>query len=265
MSEVSITAADGATLQAWSARPEDANGDTVLLLHGLKGNRLEMMNYADIFLAHGYSVLMPDSRAHGNSGGEIATYGMLERDDNHRWVTWLEMNQHPGCVYGFGESMGAAQLLQSLAVESRYCAVIAECSFSTFRETSYDRMGQRFRTGPWLGRTILRPIVMSAFLYTRLRYNVDMDQVSPEDAVASSHVPVLLIHGEADTNIPVRHSLRIAAGNAKCVLWEVPGTGHSSAIDTSPRQLETRLLSWFGAHRQSLAVSSQEISNPGPQ
>lgn len=264
MAEVTITAADGSSLKAWSVRPDDANGDTVVLLHGLKGNRLEMVNYADIFLAHGYSVLMPDARAHGNSGGDIATYGLLERDDTHQWVNWLETNQHPGCVYGFGESMGAAQLLQSLTVESRFCAVIAECPFSAFRETSYDRVGQRFHVGPWLGRTILRPIVTSAFLYARLRYKLDMDRVSPEAAVAASHVPILLIHGEADTNIPVRHSLRMAAGNATSVLWKVPGTGHSNAIDTSPSELESKALSWFGNHRQSPAARSREISNSVP-
>jgi uncharacterized protein len=252
ISEVNIAAADGVMLQAWSVRPEDANGDTVILLHGLKGNRLEMVNYADIFLAHGYSVLMPDARAHGNSGGDIATYGLLERDDIHRWASWVIANEHPGCVYGFGESMGAAQLLQSLAVESRFCAVIAECPFSTFRETSYDRIGQRFHTGPWLGRTVLRPIVISAFVYARLRYKVDMDRVSPEDAVAATRVPVLLIHGVVDTNIPVRHSRRIVAMNTKVLLWEVPDTGHSNAIDTSARELETRALAWFSNHRQSL-------------
>lgn len=265
ISEVSLTAADGTILQAWNVHPEDANGDIVILLHGLKGNRLEMVNYADIFLAHGYSVLIPDARAHGNSGGGIATYGLLERDDIHRWVSWLEVNEHPVCVYGFGESMGAAQLLQSLALESRYCAVIAECPFSTFRETSYDRMGQQFHTGPWLGKTILRPIVMSAFLFARLRYRLDMDQASPEVAVAATHVPVLLIHGDADSNIPVRHSRRIASTNSDVVLWEIPGTGHSNAIDTSPSELEARALSWFNSHRQSVAASSQEASTPGPQ
>ena len=73
-----------------------------------------MTNYADILLRHGYSVLMPDARGHGSSGGEFVTYGLLERDDIHQWVRWLVVNRHPSCVFGFGESMGAAELLQSL-------------------------------------------------------------------------------------------------------------------------------------------------------
>lgn len=69
LSNVEIRATDGIALRAWEVEPEDANGSIVLLLHGRGGNRLEMVNYADILLTHGYSILMPDARAHGSSGG----------------------------------------------------------------------------------------------------------------------------------------------------------------------------------------------------
>ena len=97
--------------------------------------------------------------------------------------------------------MGAAQLLESLAVEPHFCAVVAESSFSNFREIAYDRMGQHFGTGPWLGRTVLRPVVEIALLIARTEYQIDLTQYSPEDAVAHTHVPVLLIHGVVDSNI----------------------------------------------------------------
>jgi uncharacterized protein len=246
--DVSIRAVDGITLQAWYLYPEDMNSSAVILLHGLGDNRLGMSDYADIFLHHGYSVLMVDARAHGESGGSVATYGLLESDDTRRWFEWLAANQHAKCIYGFGESMGAAQLLNSLAIEPHFCAVAAECPFSTFREAAYERVGQHFSTGPWLGRTILRPLVESAFLYARLRYHLDMERVSPEDAVAKTKVPVLLIHGENDDNLPIRHSRLIKARNSNVVLWEVPGTGHSNTIDTHRKDLETLLTAWFASH-----------------
>jgi len=79
-----------------------------------------------------------------------------------------------------------------------------------------------------------------------------MERVSPEDAVAASKVPVLLIHGESDTNIPLRHSLRIIARRNNVALWKIPNTGHSNAIDTSPQELETRLIAWFEQHEKQL-------------
>lgn len=177
-----IQARDGATLSAWSLRPHNGNGTAVILLHGLSDNRLGMIGYAEMFLNHRFSVLMPDARAHGASGGQLATYGLLESEDIHRWFNWLQKNQSSGCIFGFAESMGAAQLLQSLQTEPNFCAVAAESPFSSFREIAYDRVGQFFHTGPWLGRTILRPVVEVAFCYARWKYKMNFQQVSPENS-----------------------------------------------------------------------------------
>jgi pimeloyl-ACP methyl ester carboxylesterase len=112
-------------------------------------------------------------------------------------------------------------------------------------------MGQPFHLGPWVGRTILRPVVEAAFLRARWKYGLDMQQVSPEDAIAHIHIPVLLIHGEVDSNIPVRHSRRIHANDPETVLWEVPGADHCGAIAVAPEEFSNRLLAWFAASGQA--------------
>jgi fermentation-respiration switch protein FrsA (DUF1100 family) len=249
--EVAIVAPDGVALRAWDLHPRNGNGDAVLALHGLSDNRAGALAYAEIFLQHGYDVLLPDARAHGSSEGTVTTYGLTEAGDIRRWLAWLQSRQHPGCIYGFGESMGAAALLQSLGPDSSLCAVAVESPFSNFREIAYDRVGQFFGAGPWLGRTFLRPIVQSAFAYAKWKYNVDLEQVSPEDSVAATKVPVLLIHGQADRNIPVRHSRRIAARNSSVSLWEIPGVDHCGAIGASPIEFEHRVISWFNQHGQA--------------
>ena len=157
LTDVQVLASDGAVLRAWHFRPRDGNGNSVILFHGISDNRAGMIRYAEIFLRHGYDVLAPDARAHGASGGDLATFGLRETDDIRRWLDWEQGNVHPACVYGFAESMGAAGLLQSLQSESRFCAVVAESSFASFREIAYDRIGQAFHAGPWLGRTFFGP------------------------------------------------------------------------------------------------------------
>jgi hypothetical protein len=254
LQDVETRASDEVPLRAWYLEPEHANNDAVLLLHGLGDNRLGMTGYAEMLLKHGYSVLMPDARAHGVSGGDLATYGLLERDDVRQWFEWLQNKAHPYCIFGLGESMGAAQLLQSLAVEPNFCAVVAESSFSTFREIAYDRMGQHFNAGPWVGRTIQRPVVEIALLMVRFRDHLDLTQASPADIVASTHVPVLLIHGQVDGNIPVRHSRLIKARNSRIELWEVPGADHCGAISVAPAEFERRVVGWFETH--------EHIANP---
>jgi pimeloyl-ACP methyl ester carboxylesterase len=245
LEDVSISTPDAATLRAWIIRPHHSTHDSVILLHGLADNRIGMTGYAELLLAHGYTVLLPDARAHGASDGPLAAYGLLERNDVHQWFDWLAAQDHPRCIFGFGESMGAAQLLQSLDTETSFCAVAAESSFSNFREIAYDRMGQPFHLGPWFGRTILRPLVEVAFLRAYWKYKLDMRRISPEDSVATTTIPILLIHGQSDSNIPVRHSRRIHDCNPNTILWEVPGADHCGAISTAPQAFAQRLLSWF--------------------
>lgn len=256
MEDVSITAADGNVLKGWIVRPEKLNGSVALLLHGLGDNRLGMTGYAELLLAHGYEVLMPDARAHGLSGGDLATYGLIERDDIRQWVDFLLSRTGARCVYGMGESMGAAQLLQALEVDTRFCAVVAESPFANFREIAYDRMGQPFHAGPWVGKTIFRPLVEVAFLRARWKYHVDMQQASPVDAIAKTQTPVLLIHGKVDSNIPVRHSELIVEEDPKTVLWEVPGADHCGAIAVAPQEFAQRVIDWFGRSSALSAVTS---------
>ena len=261
LENVSLNAPDDAAeLRGWLVRPEHWNGNAALLLHGLGDNRLGMMGYAQLLLAHGFTVLLPDARAHGESGGMFETYGLLERDDIREWVKFLRQRTGTGCVYGMGESMGAAQLLQSLGSGAQFCAIVAESPFANFREIAYDRMGQPFGLGPWVGRTVLRPLVEIAFLRARWKYGFDMSTVSPEQATERTHVPVLLIHGEIDSNIPVRHSRMIHRLAPRTVLWEVPGADHCGAIAAAPEEFEKRVVSWF----QSSSAEAQEDQNPHP-
>ncbi|MFZ0863191.1 MAG: alpha/beta fold hydrolase [Candidatus Sulfotelmatobacter sp.] len=248
LTDASIAAPDGVVLSAWTIRPHHPNGDAILLLHGLGDNRIGMTGYAQLFLAHGFTVLLPDARAHGISGGPLATYGLLERNDIHQWFDFLNAQDHPRCIFAFAESMGASQLLESLDTHPRFCAVATESPFASFREIAYDRMGQPFHLGPWVGRTILRPLIEVAFLRARLKYHLNMQEISPEDSVAATRIPVFLIHGQIDSNIPVRHSRLIHARNSNTQLWEVPAADHCGAITTAPQEFKQRLLAWFVPH-----------------
>lgn len=245
IADVSIRSRDRLLLKAWLIRPDSGNGNVVLLLHGLSDNRIGMLGYAELLLSRGYTVLMPDARAHGESQGMIATYGLLERQDIRDWAQFIQAKLHPRCIYALGESMGAAQLLQSTGADSPFCAVAAESPFSDFQEIGYDRVGQFFGTGPWLGRTLLRPVIEVAFAYSRWKYGMDLHQVSPEAVVAKANIPVLLIHGQVDSNIPVRHSRQIKAAAPGATLWEVPGADHCGAISAAPTEFVARVLTLF--------------------
>ena len=258
--DVSVQAIDGAILRGWYVRPHEFNGHAVILLHGITDNREGVAGYGEMFLEHGYAVLLPDARRHGESGGDLATYGLKESDDVHRWVDWLYSREiRPlQCVYGFGESYGAALMLQSLAVEPRYCAVVVESSFSTAREMSYERVSGPLHLKPWFGKTVGLPVIAAAVVYARVRYGVDLLAPNPLEALKNSQVPVLLIHGAQDRSISPRHAMMLAkADPGRAQLWLVPNAGHTMAWAASHQEFERRVLNWFSLHPRTQSLVKQ--------
>lgn len=104
-----------------------------------------------------------DSRALGESGGDMATYGWKEREDTRAIADALYAGENVRHLYALGVSMGAAIALQSAAVEPRIDAVVAEDPFANLREVTYDYAGLQW--SPLLGKTLFRPASMPR--YTR--------------------------------------------------------------------------------------------------
>jgi uncharacterized protein len=245
LEDTELVARDGVRLRAWLFTPAANSGRSVLVLHGQGSSRAGMVGYIDLLIAMGLQVLAPDARAHGDSEGTIASYGVVEADDVRRWADLLR-SLGDGCVYGFAESMGAGTLLQALDGDPRFCGVVVESPFASFREVAYDRIGSVLHAGPWLARTVLRPVVESGVLYVHARHGVDLGRANPMAAMRGSKVPVLLIHGTADTSIPPRHSRLLAAARpAGTRLWEVPGAEHCGAIGVVPLEFERRVRASF--------------------
>ncbi len=199
-----VRAPDGIELRGWKVRPASPNRNWVLLFHGVSDNRTGNLGHAEFLLRHGYSLVMMDSRAHGESGGAMATYGWKERYDTVAIANALYATEQVHHLDALGVSMGAAIALQSAAVEPRIEAVVAEDPFANFREASYDYAG--LHTSPSLGKTLFRPAVITGMQAIEKEGGFNPDEVSPEKAVATRPFSVLLICGTRDVTIPCRHA-----------------------------------------------------------
>ena len=242
LEEIQITAADGTALKGWFFRSAKAGAEPVILLHGQGDNRRGMRGIAAFLLRAGYPVLIPDVRGHGENGGMVASYGFREVGDVSEWVRWLDRNAPSKCVYGLGVSMGAAILIQSLPDSPRICAAVAESPYSSFHE-----IGLR-HASVVLGVTGLLPqaFVAVGFTYARLRYGIDFNRVSPEEAITRTTTPVLLIHGTADSNIPIAESRAILQHRPQGTeLWEIADARHVQCYAKAGTQYERRVLAWF--------------------
>jgi hypothetical protein len=239
-----VPATDGILLGGWKIRPAHPNGDWVLLLHGRSHNRSVMLPYTEFLLPAGYSVVMMDARAHGNSGGSISTYGQIEIFDMRAIVKNLEDTEKVGHLFAIGESMGAAVSLQSAAFVPQIEGVVAEASFRNLREVTFDYAG--LQQSAILGKTLFRPAAVVAVWIAQTQGGFRFEDISPEKAVAVRSFPVLLICGASDRKIPCRHSAAIfnsAIGPKE--LWNVPATGHEQAIKTAPAEFQRRVLDFF--------------------
>jgi uncharacterized protein len=246
--DVAIAARDGAMLRAWYVRAPHPNGSAVILLHGVADNRLGMAGYAPMFLRHGYAVLLPDSRAQGISDGSVVTYGVLERWDVRYWALWLHARA-PGCEYLMGESMGGAIAIQASVVTPGICAVVAESSFASFPQIANLRISQYTGLGRWFSHTLAAPAREVAFFYSAEVEDANLADAEPIDSIQQTHIPILLIAGTEDTNIPMAQSQQLYfAGGAHAQLWIVPGAQHSGAAAADPSGFERHVLGWFQTH-----------------
>ena len=233
---VAIDAADGAKLKATLI--PGTSGRCVLLLHGIGDSRSGALGFARMFTAQHDTVLAPDSRAHGESGGELVTFGVREQDDVRRWASWLRQRHACTRVLGLGESLGGSVLIMAAASQPPpFDAIVAECPYGDLPLIAEYRVHK-------LAGALAKPLVWSARLYALLRYQLDLSRTSAIQAARQLNTPLLLIHGLQDDRTPPGHSRSIfaAAKPGLAELWEVPNAGHTTASAHEPEAFRMRVL-----------------------
>lgn len=226
----------GVRLAGWRCAATAARRGTLVYLHGIADNRSGAAGVVERFGPLGYDVVAYDSRAHGASEGAWCTYGIREREDLRRVIATLPARP----VVLIGGSLGAAVALQTAAIEPRVTAVVAAEVFSTLREVAIER-GRRLWLPPW---TIARALAIA-----ERRGGFRVDEADTVGAARRIRVPVLLLHGAADTATRPVHSQRVydaLTGDRQLRL--VPGVGHSQTLpapgvwDAVQRWIEGRTL-----------------------
>ena len=173
-------------------------------------------------------MLLPDSRGHGSSGGDLVTYGLLEKSDVLSWAHWLRQ-QECKALFALGESLGGSVLIQAAALGTDFRAIVAESPFADLPAIAEFRVRQILHLPPLLQSVIPPPLVQSSMTYAKFRYGVDLHQVQPTESISHTVTPILLIHGLQDSRTPYWHSQALARASASSVLWLVPDAEHTAA------------------------------------
>jgi uncharacterized protein len=108
--DVTIPSASGATLSGWFVKGQPGSG-VVVLMHGMWGSRIGMVRRAQLLNAAGFSVLLFDFQAHGESPGRHITFGLLESLDARAAVAYVRQRLPGERVGAIGDSGGGAAAL----------------------------------------------------------------------------------------------------------------------------------------------------------
>lgn len=205
--DVYLTSFDGLKLHATyfpaiSAGGKESGNDMeklVICFHGYTGEGLSNhIAIADYFLKHGYAMLLPDARAHGESEGEYIGFGCLDRQDALGWIRWAikECGEQVKILL-HGTSMGGATVLMtsSLELPDNVKGIVSDCGFTSPKEVFTHVLNNMYHLPAF-------PAIQGADLINKKLAGYGMDECNARREVQKARVPILFIHGSADTFVP---------------------------------------------------------------
>ena len=220
--QVFITSFDGTRLAARYYHKADG-APVQIQFHGYRScAQRDFSGGTLLALEMGQNVLVADQRAHGLSGGHVITFGVKERRDCLCWVDYV--NQRFGAdtkIVLAGISMGAATVLMAsqLKLPDNVAGIIADSPYS-----APGAIIQKVCRDVKFPVKLVYPFVtLGALVFGRFR----LWEATASEAVKTTHIPILLIHGEDDHFVPCEMSREIFdACAAPKMLHTFPGAGH---------------------------------------
>ncbi len=232
---------DGIDIHAvfYKGAPEAA---TLILCHGHGVNLMRLDDMVGFLRRAGYSLLLPDFRAHGRSGGKYCTIGLHEWKDLRAAIDaakekGLIASTTP--IAAYGRSMGAATLINGAENLPEIKAFILESSFESLR-----RIAAR---DAWNNLLIPdTPVTDLAFWITKQVTGIDYASNSPESKTRGiSNRPVFLIHDEKDIRADMNAFTSLKSRLPQAQTWSVPDAWHVCAHHKAPVEFEMRFLNFL--------------------
>ena len=215
-------------------------------MHGVRANRKSLVSRAAMLHQAGYSVVLVDLQAHGESPGRSITYGHLERRDAAAAVAFAK-RRFPGEAVGVvGVSLGGAAAV--LAGETLGAdAVVLEAVYADIQSATENRL--RRGIGPLA--VVLTPVLLAQL---PLRTGATPADLRPVDTVPRLNAPVLIIAGTADLHTrPADTRQLYEATLSPKRLWWVPGAAHEDYLAFDPEAYRQHVLDFFDSYLRGSA------------
>lgn len=246
--DVTIQSHDGLTLHGLWVPAENPKG-TLLFAHGYRSTYLVDFGPAfNFYHSLGLNLLIPSQRCHGKSQGKYITFGVRESEDMLGWIEFHNRKFGSQPVILSGMSMGASTVLyladRDLPPNVR--GIIADCGFTSPKEI----MASVFR------RVTHLPAGVSLFatdLFARILAGFRLNEKDTQKSLIGSRVPVLMVHGTADTFVPCEMSQRgYAACTGQKQLLLVEGAEHGVSFLVDRERYREAIVNFLHTNMEGL-------------
>jgi fermentation-respiration switch protein FrsA (DUF1100 family) len=245
LEDLEMISGDGLKLRAYFYPAEQPSQRLVIMAHGYSVNGLSGAGFARFYHAQGWHVLLPDNRGHGRSEGSYIGFGWPDRLDYVQWIQVMLECLGPDCqILLHGVSMGGATVLmvsgETLPAQVR--AIVSDSAYTSAADILAYQMRRLFKLPAF-------PLIQVTSLICRLRAGYWFEEASALKQVGRAQRPVLFIHGESDTFVPMAMAPRLfAACASEKALWTVPGAAHAMPYYVDPDGYKKTLLSFIARY-----------------
>lgn len=203
---VSITSFDGLNLHGWLFDPDCVNPLPhlyAICCHGYTGEPAEMAKWAHRFAKLGFTVLVPAQRAHELSEGRYVGMGWLEHNDLLAWIHLIVESDPDARILLHGNSMGATTVMMAAGdprLPRNVVSAIEDSGYASVRMQFIDSARSMFH----LPKLLAAMCVDAAGLVCKYRAGFDFSDASCVEQLKHTTIPMLFIHGAADTFVSPR-------------------------------------------------------------
>ena len=207
------------------------NKKIMILVHGYTWNRNGQLKYAQFFFKHGYSIFLFDLRGHGENSSKFTTFGFKEGKDLVEIINWIKDKYNPEVIGLHGESLGAATILMALKENVSVNFAIEDCGFSNIKEVLIHKM-KEFH--------IPLAFLPGINLFFKILMHYSFKDVLPLEGAKNSSIPLLIIHGDKDNYINVKHAYDIHdVSKTHSEIHIIKGADHALSYQTDPAFYES--------------------------
>lgn len=224
---------DGIKLSGWLI-PNNKTKAAIIVMHGYPADKANLLGIAE-FLAKDFNVFLFDFRSFGESEGKYTTAGYLEKNDLLGAIEYLEKEKNTTKIGLYGFSLGGA-----VALSINHANVKAIVT-----DSAYAKLSNMIEHMYGMFLLLKYPLAYLTKIYGMLFLGINIDKASPVDNIKTIKVPILLIHAEKDSQIPVSEAYLLHNSNKKTELWIVKDADHGMTHSANPEKYEKKVVGFF--------------------